>query len=172
MTTEQLKENLLKTAFDIIGVAREKCNNYFSDNIEFVIRRFDVSELDFFELYKMRRETYEKSKKLSVDKVVQELFYELRELSWIDLQIYKSEKNRTIIEIQLVKRQLNESLGDMELTPSFHASIPTPQYSIDSNDKFDINWQQDTLNHRLKYFLWKIKTKNKIKRLNAKNNVC
>ncbi len=172
MTAEELKENILKTSHDIIRIAREKCNNNFSDNIEFVIRRFDVADLDFFALNKLRKETYEKSTKLPVDKVVQELYSDLSGLLWIDLMIYKAEKNRTIIEVLLIKRQSNESVGDQELRPSFHGGISTPQYAADSNDRFDVNWQQNTFNHRLKFFLWKIKTKKELKRLKIKNNEC
>ena len=172
MTTEELKENILKTTHEILKTARETCVNNFSDNIEFVIRRFDIGNMNFIELNKLRKKTYKKSSKLTIDKVVQELYGDLQVLSWIDLILYKAEQDRTIIEIQLIKRQPNEFVDSQELRPSFHAGIPTPQYATDSHVKFDINWQQNTFNHRLKFFLWKVKTKKEIERLKKKNNVC
>lgn len=156
MKTEELRENIVKATYAILKVAREKCTNHFSDNVVFVIRRFDVSDLDFNDLFKLRKATYEKARKLTIDQVVQELYCELPELLWIDLQIYESEKDRTIVEVQIVNKQQEECINNQQFILSFHAGIPTPQYAIESNERFDINWQQNTLNHRLRSFLWKI----------------
>jgi hypothetical protein len=60
MTAEELKENILKTSNETIRISREMCNNNFSENVEFLIRRFVDGDLNFLELNKLRKKNYRK----------------------------------------------------------------------------------------------------------------
>ena len=168
MTTEEIKNEILKTSHKTIGYAREKCINNFSENIEFVIRKFDASNLNYPEMLKLRKKIYEETPKLSIDEVVQELTEELNDLSWIDLILYKAEKNKSIFEVQLIKKPTGAEIVNI----SFHGGFPIPQYAANSVKKFDINWQQNSFGHKWKQFWWKVKTKQEIRLLENKNNVC
>jgi hypothetical protein len=169
MTIEELKDNILDASKAIINVARDRCANIFSDNIVFVIRGFNGVGLNFFEQQKLRKKIYEKAEKLSIDKVAFDLYNDLINIAWIDLIIYKAEISQTIIEIHIIKKSINKTETEkMETNVSFHSGFPIPPYAADSNDKFDINWQQYGFQHRWRFFWWKLKTKRQIDKIKNK----
>jgi len=159
MTTEEIKNNILKTSQKTIGIAREKCLYNFSENVEFVIRKFDASDMNYSEMLKLRKKIYEETPKLSIVEVVQKLTEELNDLSWIDLILYKAEKNKSIFEVQLIKKPKDKPTDAETMNISFHGGFPIPQYASNTVKKFDINWQQNSFEHKWKQFWWKVKIK-------------
>ncbi len=77
----------------------------------------------------------------------------------INLYIYKSERKRTIIEIQYYPKSSLPSdfyKKIKENSPMLHCKIRLPYYS-ENDKKFDVNWELGGVRHQWNNFFWKLK---------------
>lgn len=160
------KENLYKEISDavqsLLKMARESSFNNISDNCKFIISEIKHSDKNFFEQNKIRKiDNDKKTPKPLIDTIV-ELETMYANLYDINLYVYKADSHSTIIEIQYFPRSSHD-LEYQKISATqetmLHCKVAVPVYASDNKEKFDINWQLGTLNHKWKMFWWQRKTK-------------
>ncbi|KAA1240774.1 hypothetical protein [Aquimarina sp. RZ0] len=158
VTKSNLEQNLKEATSTLLEMARNSCWNKISDNTSYIISEIKNDKQNRTE----RKKINDKKKPKSLEKITAELkvFYE--DLYDINLYIYKSEKENTIIEIQYYPKSLLES--DYYETvksnqPMLHSKIGLPNYRKNDTDKFDINWELGGIRHEWNSFLAKIQFK-------------
>lgn len=164
MKKENLHKEISGAVRSLVNMARESTFNKISDNCMYILSEIKNSEKNFFEQNKIRKiENNKKTPKHFAD-IIKDLENLYADLYDVNLYIYKTNKNSTIIEIQYFTRSsLNiqyQKISDPKET-MLHCKIPLPPYVSTNKEKFDINWQLGTLNHKWKMFWWQQKA-NKI----------
>ena len=139
-------------------MAKNSCWNKISDNASYIISEIKNDVPNRTE----RKKANDKKKPKPLEKITTELkaFYE--NLYDINLYIFKSEKESTIIEIQYYPKSSLES--DFYETvksnePMLHCKIGLPHYRKNDTEKFDVNWELGGIRHEWNNFLGKIRFK-------------
>lgn len=160
------KYNLQKASNETIRFAKELTWNKFSDNLCFVIKPNvldDSDHLDNDELINLAQRRKELRKLLTIDEVINRLCFSERIPIWINISIYQTKKDKTIIELQTSRRFRKEDYMYKETEfPPFHIAIPLPP-SLDGTEKFDINWKYNKFKLKLSAWLWRFKNRKLIK---------
>ncbi|HTO16298.1 MAG TPA: hypothetical protein VLZ83_11030 [Edaphocola sp.] len=153
---EKATKNLLK-------LASEKCKNKMSENLFYILSNENEVKVENVEISRKERSSINSTKK---PKKIAEIFKELsiiyEKIHDLNLYVFKSKKNKTIIEIRyFLKTELNsEYLKTVINNPAtIHCKIPTPPYLKNKDEKFDINWHLGGLIYIWKTFWWKRKIK-------------
>jgi hypothetical protein len=136
-------------------MARDSSFNNISDNCKFIISEIKHSDKNFFEQNIIRKIDNEKKTSKPLTDIIVELETLYSNLYDVNLYVYKSEKNSTLIEIQYFPRSsLNIECPKKSTTPetTLHCKVVIPLYTSENKEKFDINWQHGTLNHKWKIF--------------------
>lgn len=148
MEKEIFAEQLRKAANTTIEFAKTLCWNTFSENCVYIIEPSDReysdhlnnNELDVLKLWNKNKNT-----QLSFESTVNLLWHDNQVPLWINIGIYRSLSNKTIIEL-LCSRRLREEqeLMHQNEIPPFHILISTPFGPWDEKaQKFDVNWKYD-----------------------------
>lgn len=150
--------NLKEAASTLLEMAKNSCWNKISDNTSCIISEIKNDVPNRTE----RKKDNNKKKPKSLEKITAELkaFYE--NLYDINLYIYKSKKESTIIEIQYYPKsslelEFYETVKSNE--PMLHCKIRLPNYQKNDNKKFDINWELGGIRYEWNNFLGKIRFK-------------
>lgn len=164
------KENLYREISDavqsLLKMARESSFNNISDNCKFIISEIKHSDKNFFEQNKIRKtDNNKKTPKPLADTIIElETIY--ANLYDVNLYVYKSNRHSTIIEIQYFPRSSHDLEYQIKSTTQetmLHCKVAIPAYASDNKEKFDINWQLGSVNHKWKMFWWLRKTKKILK---------
>ncbi len=161
------KENLYKEISDAVQIllkmACEFSFNNISDNCKFIISEIKHSDKNFFEQNKIRKIDNDKKIPKPLTDTIVELETMYANLYDVNLYVYKADSHSTIIEIQYFPRSSHD-LEYQKISATqetmLHCKVAVPAYASDNKEKFDINWQLGTLNHKWKMFWWQRKTKN------------
>ena len=143
-------------------MARDSSFNNISDNCKFIISEIKHSDKNFFEQNKIRKTENEKKTPKPITDIIVELATLYSNLYDVNLYVYKADKNSTLIEIQYFSRSsLDIEYQKKSATQEtmLHCKVAIPPYASDNKEKFDINWQLGTLNHKWKMFWWKWRTR-------------
>ncbi|WP_298903488.1 hypothetical protein [uncultured Psychroserpens sp.] len=169
VTKNNLEQNLKEATSSLLEMARNSCWNKISDNTSYIISEIKNGEPNRTE----RKKANDKKIPKSLGKITTELkaFYE--NLYDINLHIYKSKKDKTIIEIQYYPKSSLES--DFYETvknndPMLHCKIGLPNYRRNDTNKFDVNWELGGIRYewnsflgKIRFKIWKYKQEGKIK---------
>jgi len=169
------KENLYKDLSDavqsLLKLARESSFNDISENCTCIISEIKHSDKNFFDQYKIRKADNDKKKPKLLTDIIVDLETLFPNLYDVNLYVYKADKNSTLIEIQYFPRSsLDIEYQKTSATQEtmLHCKVAIPPYASDSKEKFDINWQLGTINHKWKMFWWQRKTKKHLESHGAK----
>ncbi len=164
------KENLYKEISDavqsLLKMARESSFNNISDNCKFIISEIKHSDKNYFEQNKIRKKDNDKKTPKPLTDTIVELETMYENLYDVNLYVYKADSHSTIIEIQYFPRSSHDiDYQKISATQEtmLHCKVAVPAYASDNKEKFDINWQLGTLNHKWKMFWWQRKTKKYLK---------
>lgn len=162
MKKESIYKEILEAVQSLLKLARESSYNKISDNCKFIISEIKHSDENFFERNKIRKTVNNKKTPKPLIDIIAELENLYSNLYDVNLYVYKANKNLTIIEIQYFPStsldiEYQKTIATKETM--LHCKIAIPPYASDNKEKFDINWQLGTLNHKWKMFWWKRKTK-------------
>ena len=143
-------------------MARNSCWNKISDNTSYIISGIVDDEQNFLVKRIERKKANEKKKPKSLEQITAELKDTYENLYDINLYVYKSKKESTIIEIQYYPKSSLESdffetVKDNE--PMLHSKIGLPSYRKNDTEKFDVNWELGGIRHEWNNFLGKIRFK-------------
>jgi hypothetical protein len=155
---KNLEQNLRKSTSSLLEMARNSCWNKISENTSFIISEIKNEVPNESE----RKIANDKKKPKSLKKISTKLkvFYE--NIYDINLYIYKSKKESTIIEIQYypkssLESEFHETVKDNN--PMLHCKLGLPNYRKNDTEKFDVNWKLGGIRHEWNNFLGKIRFK-------------
>ncbi|CAM3880741.1 hypothetical protein MUGA111182_14960 [Mucilaginibacter galii] len=160
ITKENLSEQLRDATTTLLEQARQSCWNNISDNCRFILSETtDSSAKNFIELRRLRKTVNDKKNPEPLDSVLPHLMLMYTNLHDLNLYIYRSSKNLTIVEIAYyLKSSLDVEYQQSMVNDStmLHCKVAVPIYSKWGKPKFDINWEQETFNHRWQMFWYRI----------------
>lgn len=157
-----LEQNLKEATSSLLEIARNSCWNKISDNTSYIISEIVNDERNFFDKRIIHKTADERKLPKSLEQITAELKAIYENLYDINLYIYKSEKESTIIEIQYYpKSSLEPDFYETvkENNPMLHCKIGLPNYRRNDTDKFDINWELGGIRHEWNSFLGKVRFK-------------
>jgi len=158
VTKNNLELHLKEATSTLLGMAKNSCWNKISDNTSYIISETKNDLLKRTE----RKKINNKKKTKSLEQIKVELKDIYENLYDINLYIYKSKKDTTIIEIQYYpKSSLEPDFYEnvKENEPMLHCKIRLPSYRKNDNEKFDANWELGGIRHEWNNFLGKIRFK-------------
>jgi hypothetical protein len=162
MKKENLYKEISAAVQSLLKMARESSFNNISDNCKFIISEIKHSDKNFFEQNKIRKIDNDKKTPKPLTDTIVELETIYANLYYVNLYVYKADSHSTIIEIQYFPRSSNDfEYQKISATQEtmLHCKVAVPAYASYNKEKFDINWQLGTLNHKWKMFWWQRKTK-------------
>jgi hypothetical protein len=161
---ENLELKLIEATSSLLEMARNSCWNKISDNTSYILSEIVNDERNVFDKRIERKKANYKKKTKSLEQITLDLRDIYENLYDINLYIYKSEKESTIIEIQYyLKSSLESDFYETVKSnePMLHMKIGIPPYVNNKMEKYDVNWELggiryewNTIWNRLK-FKWK-----------------
>ncbi|WP_025744129.1 hypothetical protein [Aquimarina pacifica] len=144
MKRENLEQNLKEATSSLLEMAKNSCWNKISDNTRYLISEIKNDELNILDKRKDRKRKNDKKISKSLEQISSELRDIYENLYDINLYIYKSEKDNTIIEIQYypkssLESEFYETVKNNE--PMLHCKIAIPPGYNDKKEKIDVNWE-------------------------------
>lgn len=162
MKKESLYNEISEAVKSLLNLARESSYNNISENCLFIISEVNHNYNKSFERNILRKAENKRKKPETLTSVIDELEFLYPNIYDVHLYIFKAKKNSTIVEIEysLSSSSISENNKDIQpQEPRIYCKVPIPIYSYYKKDKFDINWQLNTVNHKWRMFLWKLKNK-------------
>ncbi len=167
MTKAELENKISDATSKLIDMATDTCWNQISRNCEYIMSEIDDSiGRNFFERRKIRKKINDKKSSKSLSGIIDELTTLYDNLYDINLYIYKSLSNKTIIEIKYFLKTSHPKefyLTIINNEPMLHCKVSKPRYitslpnSTEREKKFDVNWELGGVRHEWNDLLFKIK---------------
>lgn len=165
---ENLEQVINEASHKLLEMLNEHVKNNVSNNFYYVINRpgkENSPTSNFFERNRIRKKLLNSKEILDLKDSVNNLKSFFNEIYLIELYLFKSERNRTIIEIEIMEKDaLEEKYRESIKTnpPGLHCKVALPPYvKAGSAEIFDINWQLGSLKHKWKMFCWKMQKRKK-----------
>ncbi|WP_298782758.1 hypothetical protein, partial [uncultured Polaribacter sp.] len=163
----ELQEKIRKATSSLIDMAKDMCWNKISENYEYIKSEIDESiGKNSFERAKIRKKVNDKKTAKSLSEIVSELNAIYENLYDINLHIYKSLPNKTIIEIRYFLKTSHTAEFYPTIknnSPMLHCKVGIPPYfskhpnSAEKQKIFDVNWELGGIRHELNKFWWEMK---------------
>jgi hypothetical protein len=170
MTRDSIKSEIENATQSLLKMAREMSYNNISHNLSFIIHKVDdgYSQVsNYFKKYALRKKINDAKPVLTLEEAINELKNYFEDIYEINLYVYKAEKTKTIIEIEITEKDRNGFIR--EGTPFLHCKVAIPPYADEPKQKFDINWQFGSCNSKWKMFWWKRKINQELIRLRKRH---
>ncbi len=129
--------------------------NAISHNCTFILSEIKNTGLSTRKQNKIRKAENKTKIPKPLTEVVSELERMYEDLYDVNLQVYKAEKDSTIIEVRYFLRSSLEEeyrLKTMTTETMLHCKVSIPPYASDTKERFDINWELGTPHHKWKMF--------------------
>ena len=135
---------------------------------EYVIREIDPNndELIGYKFCKLRKQKNRKAPKFTSHQAVKIIEGIFPKIHILELSIFEAKKNKTIIEIAILKKDMlngSQQKTSTSYPPIINCKVPFPMYAHNiltgKTDNFDINWQLGTFEYFWKTFWYKLKYK-------------
>lgn len=159
ITKTNLNQQIKEATNQLLQMADERAWNKISRQLKFVIKKVKTELTDSKSILnrnKTRKRLLEQKERLDLDKAIHQLKSEFDNIYLIELYIFKACKNETIIEVEVLEKtelSIEHRKTILDATPTIHCKVAIPPYiDLDSNDKFDINWQLETFEYKWKMF--------------------
>ena len=144
----------------LLELAREMTWNEISDNCKFILSEITNSELNAIKQIKLRNKVNDRKIPVSLTEVIIALKAIYDNLYDVNLFIYKSNYQQTIIDVRYyAKSSLDKAYREQVTTspPMLHCKVALPPWLSDKKtEKFDINWEHKMLAYRWKMFWSKL----------------
>ncbi len=166
ITGENLDRQIGKATSQLLEMAKECSWNNISGNVTYVLRKIEPGATDGENLHdrnRIRKKVLEQQAPVSLGAAADRLKSGFENIYLLDLYIFKANKKETIVEIEILeKTELDPAYQQAvnHLPPRIHCKVAIPPYSsFEAKDKFDINWQLETVEYQWKMFRRRWKTK-------------
>lgn len=170
ITKKNLNRQIEEATDNLLEMAKEHSWNKISGNVKFVIKKVktDITEgSNLFETNRIRKKILEQKERLNLEFAIKQLKSEFKNLYLIELYVFKANKKDTIVEIEILEKSelgVDQQKIVKNNSPMLHCKVAIPPYiGLENKDKFDINWQLETIEYKWKMFWWRRKTKKKMK---------
>ena len=154
MTKETLFTDLTKASNSLLQLARELSFNTISDNCLFIISEIPNELIDAETKRRISNRKNRTKKPVELNEAIADIEILYPILHDLNLVIYKSKKNLTIIDIRYFSRNSLE-LEYRKLvennTPMLHSKVSFPPYHKEG-EKVGINWETGNLRHHWNMF--------------------
>ena len=153
MPPDKLQKDIENVIAMLLNMARDLTGNKISDNCEFILSEITNIDNTAHEERDRRLKENKKKKPVAFSEIMPQLLSLYKKLYDINLYIYKSSRNLTIIDIRYYPKS---SLEDdflkevIDNPPMLHCKISMPPWLVDKKEKFNINWE-----HNKRWILWK-----------------
>ncbi len=167
ITKENFSQHVSEATGSLLEMAKISSWNKISDNCRYIITEYN------FDTDCVSKRLYYKdalAMLLPLSDVLSQLIKRYKEIYDLNLYVYAARSKFTIIEFQICPKLLLEE--DYRATvvdnpPMIHCKVAIPPYKnfpksrSDNSDqnKFDINWQHNTISHRWNMFLLRLRHK-------------
>jgi hypothetical protein len=162
MTLQALKSELEAAVSSLFSLAEELTWNRLSHNCKFILTEIKDNAENCHEQRRLRKLENDKKISLTLEEILPALQALYDNLYDINLQIYRSRKTETVIEIRYYpKSSLDEEFRQkiMDKPPMLHCKISMPPWLMKRNKQFDINWEHNIGLNKWRFFLLKLKLK-------------
>ena len=146
---DQFRQHLDNSLKLLIDITRQHCYNIIIDNFKFIIQPSGTdahSGLDDFEKKNLTSLNQHTDNKLTADKVIELLCHDKKVPLWINMTIYESRPDLTIVHLLCSRRLRNDTQLFYKAVkhPPFNVLVSLPPDSLKKMkaDKFDINWKK------------------------------
>lgn len=154
MTSDNLEQEIQEAIPQLLNMARGMSWNKISDNCKFILTEIKDSNRNFNDQRRLAKKENERKTPLLLQQVMPLLKDRYKNLYDINLYIYKSRKNLTVIDIRYYQKSSLDKDYRQKVTdnpPMIHSKVAIPAWLLDENEKFDINWE-----HKLWLIRWKL----------------
>lgn len=162
--TNPLKE----ASFSLLDMVRNSCWNNVSNNVLYILSEIKNDELNPKQQLKIREKLNNQKNPISLEEVSTQLQQMYDNLYDINLEIYYSKRNLTIIEIRYyLKSSLDTNFLKTVINtpPMLHCKVGIPPYAMFKTKKYDVNWHLGGIKHQWKLFLHNCSIHSKNKKL-------
>lgn len=153
MTSDSLQQEIQEAIPELLNMARGISWNKISNNCKFILTEIKDSDRGFNDQRMLLKKENDKKTPLLFQQVIPILQTLYKNLYDINLYIYKSSKDLTVIDIRYYQKSSLDKDYRQKVTdnpPMIHCKIAIPPWLLTKNEKFDINWERK---------LWLIKWK-------------
>lgn len=171
MTMNTLEQDIKNSVSALLEMASVSCWNDISENCVYIIS--EIKDVENIKLERIERNKINEQKTpYSYEEMIADLKNIYRIIYDINLYVYKSEKDRTIIDVRYYP---NTNFDDdflekvKDKTPMIHCKINNPPYistfddAYDRQEKFDVNWELGGIRHQWKMFWYGRKMKKRLR---------
>lgn len=149
MDMEKFRQNLDEATRRLVEFTRTLCYNDFTENFRYVItpnsREVEKGDqhLNEMEVSVLKQWNLFKCKLLTADQVVNLVHHDNKVPLWIDMSVYESRPELTVIDLFCSRRLRDESKLMHPGLPPFHlqVALPPDRLRVEINGKFDVNWK-------------------------------
>ena len=166
MTKDEFHERLIRATDLLIDFTATQVKNKISKNVYYrIVSNFPEKSdhLTAFELDKLEQLIALEKNLFTAQEVVDLLFENALVPLWINTEVYRSKRRKTIV-ILICSRRFREEkdlFHKADAYPPFHLLVPLPPWRKEGR-KYDINWQHQKWKRN--YYKWKYIIENNSKR--------
>ncbi|WP_462250339.1 hypothetical protein [Ferruginibacter sp.] len=135
----------LETAVpQLLDLARGLTCNNISNNCKFIFSEIKNSDKKNFEIQRLVLKENEKKTPVLLEELMPTLQKNYNNFYDINLQIHKSSKKITIIDVRcFFKNSLDNNYKQTIINnpPMLHFKVPIPNWLTNKQERFDINWE-------------------------------
>ena len=166
MTLETLENEIEQAIPRLFEMARNLTRNKIFQNYKFILTEIKDSSENFHEQRKINKLVNDKKVPMSLMELMPTLKKLYNNFYDINLHIYKSTRNITIIDFRYYpKSSLDQDfrLKVLDNPPMLHCKVAHPPWLSDKKEKFDINWEHYEGLNKLRLLWLKVKLRTRIR---------
>ena len=155
----KIKKQIEKATSDLLKMAKDICWNEISNNCFYILTEINPENDLKFSNRKLYKKINDKKELKKIDEIIEDLKIFYFDIYDINLFVYKSTKNKTIIDLRyFLKVNSGHNIDKIKETePMIHSRITLPFYRKNEKEKFDVNWELGGVKQEWKMFLGKLK---------------
>lgn len=174
MDKQEFQHRLIESTKKLIDFTSKLVKNSISNNVEYLIEpssRLTSDHLNDDDLKRLRKINAVEGKYQYSEQVVNLLYDSGLVPLWIDMEVYKSSKKRTIVRLLCSRRFRNDSDLNYKVSkfPPFSIKVALPPWAK-KDVKFNINWRHNKIKHYWHKLTWKWQYKRRMKSKKSNRN--
>ena len=174
MSLDTLLDRLNAAVPTLLTMAKDLTWNKIPENCKFILTEINNNDQNFHEQRRLTIKENDNKIPETLDKISLTLGEIYDNLYDINLQIYRTKKKMTVINIRYypkssLDKDYREKIKDNQ--PMLHCKVAMPPWLSGKKEKFDINWQHNEGWNKWKLFLLKLKDRQYNKRQRDANTV-